>query len=254
MDTHAAGWANRLLENPANTPVLELLLSGARVEVLKDCWIAITGACNVRGLTLWRAHQLKAGELLAFGPGDSGVWTYLAVPGGLDWPEVLGSASVYSRAHLGEALRKGTVLKRKEGPEFRLPAGVAGRVAAWEDQRTYLRPPRIRIWPGPQWKNFSLADREKLLTQEWSLSPQSDRVGYRLEGPALRPTPAEIWSEPVLPGSIQVPENGQPIITMPDGPTVGGYPKIGLVDADSLPWVAQARPGQKLRFELVEQR
>jgi antagonist of KipI len=76
-------------------------------------------------------------------------------------------------------------------------------------------------------------------------------VGYRLEGPALKADPPELLSEPVRLGSIQVPESGRPIITMPDGPTVGGYPKIALVDTMDLAWVAQARPGQTLRFQLV---
>ena len=86
---------------------------------------------------------------------------------------------------------------------------------------------------------------------DWTVSPQSDRAGYRLLGPTLKPHPAEILSEPVLPGSIQVPAGGQPIVTMPDGPTVGGYPKIAVVDPGDLWAVAQCRPGRSLRFEWV---
>ena len=80
------------------------------------------------------------------------------------------------------------------------------------------------------------------------VSSQCDRVGYRLQGPALEARPDQIISEPVLPGSIQVPAGGQPIVTMPDGPTIGGYPKLGLVDPADLPRLAQCRPGQRLRF------
>jgi antagonist of KipI len=89
------------------------------------------------------------------------------------------------------------------------------------------------------------------LTEEWKVSSQSDRVGYRLEGATLKADPVEIYSEPVRLGSIQVPDSGQPIVTMPDGPTVGGYPKIAVVDDKDIPWIAQCRPSQTLRFQLV---
>lgn len=109
--------------------------------------------------------------------------------------------------------------------------------------------PRIRVWPGPQWNSFSVEDRERFVREPWTVTPQSDRSGYRLLGPALRPDPPDILSEPVLPGSIQVPASGQPVVTMPDGPTVGGYPKIGIVDPADLRAVAQCRAGRTLRFE-----
>ena len=83
------------------------------------------------------------------------------------------------------------------------------------------------------------------------MSSQSDRVGYRLTGNPLKPSATQIISEPVLVGSIQIPANGLPIVTMRDGPTVGGYPKLGLVDAADLSWLAQCRPGTKVKFELV---
>jgi biotin-dependent carboxylase-like uncharacterized protein len=251
MDAHAAEWANRLVENPSDAPVIEFLFHGAKIEVLADCWLAFCGASVNSVLKPWRAYKATAGEMLTFKPAQAGVWSYLALSGGCVWPEIFGSASYYARAGLGKPLLRETILARGSASEFRLPAGVAGRVASWEDQRTYATVPRVRIWPGPQWKNFSMADREILLTSEWTVSSQSDRVGYRLEGPPLKPNPADILSEPVLIGSVQIPENGQPIVTMPDGPTVGGYPKIALVDPVFLPWLVQTRPGEKVRFELA---
>lgn len=251
MDAHAGEVANRLLENQPDAPMVELLLQGAKFEMLADGWLALCGADVIATIPLWRAHHAKKGEILKIQTSRSGVWAYLAVAGGFAWPESFGSASYYARADLGQALSKGAILARNSGKAFELPGGVAGRAASWSDYRSYAAPPRIRVWPGPQWKNISLHDRETFLTVDWKVSPESDRVGYRLEGPPLKPDPSEILSEGVALGSIQIPESGQPIITMPDGPTVGGYPKIAVIDPDFLPWAAQARPGQKLRFELA---
>jgi allophanate hydrolase subunit 2 len=100
---------------------------------------------------------------------------------------------------------------------------------------------------------FNPPDREKFFKQAWKVTTQSDRVGYRLAGKALAPRTDQRLSEPVRVGVIQVPESGQPIITMRDGPTVGGYPKLGVVDAADLSWLAQCRPGQQVRFRQADE-
>jgi biotin-dependent carboxylase-like uncharacterized protein len=251
MDPHAAGCANRLLDNASSCVVLELLGQGARLEVLQPGWFALCGAEVEGTLEPWRAQFLERGALIAVRRCRAGLWSYLAVPGGFAVASIFGSASYYARADVGERIESGSLLARTGTTAFRLPAGVAGRLVSWHERRDYKQPPPIRVYAGPQWKSFSLADRDRLLTAEWKVSSQSDRVGYRLEGPRLVPEPPEILSEPVRPGSIQVPEGGQPIITMADGPTVGGYPKIALVDDRDLPWVAQSAPGQALHFQLV---
>ena len=105
----------------------------------------------------------------------------------------------------------------------------------------------LALLPGPQFDLFSEAARERMVSADWTVGTSMDRTGYRLEGPALE-VPASIPSEPVIPGSFQVPSNGQPIITMPDGPTVGGYAKIAVLKDADLDWVAQCRPGTKLKF------
>src|SRR6202008_3662452 len=99
---------------------------------------------------------------------------------------------------------------------------------------------------------FSDADRRKFFAQSWAVNSQSDRVGYRLEGEPLRRAEEQIISAPVRVGTIQIPENGQPIVTLRDGPTVGGYPKLGLVHADDLSWLVQCSAGQKVKFRLAE--
>lgn len=251
MDSHAADCANRLLDNDSNSPVIELLSQGAKFEIVQPVWIALCGANISCSIETWRAHRAKAGEIISIKRCSSGMWSYLAVEGGIAQEKVFGSASYYARGQIGCKLEKGALLERQSTVRFSLPQGVANRTASWTERRDYLRPPRIRVYAGPQWKSLSHAHRETFLTTAWKISSSSDRVGYRLEGAALKAEPPELHSEPVRVGSIQVPENGLPIVTMPDGPTVGGYPKIALVDRSDLAWVAQCRPGQTIQFQLI---
>lgn len=251
MDDHAAAWANRLLDNPPHAPVLELLLQGAQLEVLRPAWLVITGADARCNRPLWRIVRAQAGEQIVFPASRKGLWTYVAVEGGFAAPRYFGSASVYPRGRIGSALANGDVLSRAGESRLTLPRGVAGRTLAMDERHDYAHPPALRIWPGPQWEGFTQADRAVFFQQAWTVSPQSDRVGYRLEGTRLAPAQARVPSEPVLVGSIQVPPLGQPIVTMRDGPTVGGYPKIGLVEPEDLSWLAQCRPGTQVRFKLV---
>lgn len=251
MDDHAAGWANRLLDNPPEAPVLEFLLQGARLEVLRDAWIAVTGADAEANVPLWRVTRVTRGQEIHFPHVRVGVWIYLAVEDGFDAPRLLGSASACPRGGLGRPLAAGDVLRQAAGPPYEMPAPVAGRSVAWSERRDYRSPPPLRVWPGPQRRLFREADLERFFGQEWTVSSQSDRVGYRLEGEALVAPPPRLISEPVRVGSIQVPENGLPIVTMRDGPTVGGYPKLGVLDPADVSWLAQCRPGQTVRFEPV---
>jgi biotin-dependent carboxylase-like uncharacterized protein len=252
MDDHAARWANRLLDNSLEAPLLELLLQGAELLVRHDAWIAITGADAEATHPMWRAVHVKAGERIHFPQRTKGVWIYIAVEGGFDAPRWLGSASVYARGGLGRALEHGDILRRETTREFHLPEHVAGRVVPWNEQRDYRVPPSLRVWRGPQWDLFSEADRQRFFSQNWSVSSQSDRVGYRLEGEPLNSIDTQIISEPVRVGTIQVPESGRPIVTLRDGPTVGGYAKLGLVDAVDLSSLVQCAPGQPVRFQLAE--
>lgn len=202
MDDHAAQWANRLVGNEADAAVLELLWGGARVEVMQDGFVAITGASVKASVPLWRAVAVKAGRVLEFAPGSLGVWIYVA----------------FGIKDCGSA--------------------------PWSEVRDYSATPFIRVWRGPQRETFS----DAFFEQEWTVTPQSNRVGYRLAGEPLKFEKREMLSEPVRAGTIQVPDNGLPIVTMRDGPTVGGYPKLGVVDPADLSWLAQCRPGQKVRF------
>lgn len=250
MDDHAAEWANRLLENPLDAPVLEIPGSAARLRFLCDAWIAITGAKGK--CPMWRAVHTQSGELLEIGELETGLWTYVAVKGGFESAMQLGSASAFPRAGFGRLFCAGDLLRASKA-EFALPRGVSGRLAPPTEQRDYLQPPTLRVLRGPQWNLFSEEQQNRFFAQAWTVSPHSDRVGYRLSGEPLAHEMGERISEPVIPGTVQVPENGQPIITMRDGPTVGGYAKLGVVDERDISWLAQVRPGRDVRFQLVNE-
>lgn len=250
MDRHAAAWANRLLDNPEGLPLLELCGPGQRIEVLEDGWLAWTGGSGGLGLVPqpWSAFRVRSGEVITFPASKSGVWSYLAVPGGFVAGRVLGSVSANPRAGLGDTLGPGVAALRYPGHQFNPPSATASRRTAWSEIPNDPVTPSILVWPGPQWKAFGAAVRDQFFSSKWMVTSQCDRVGYRLQGPSLRSDSPEMISEPVLPGSIQVPPSGQPIVTMPDGPTLGGYPKLGLVDSGDLARLAQCRPGQRIRF------
>ena len=251
MDRHAAELANHLLGNPPDAPVLEMLFQGTKIAALRRVWVAVTGAEAGGNLPMWRSVQLEADDVLGFPRNQQGMWTYLAVEGGFADELVLGSVSVSPRVHLGRVLTRGTILRRSEASSFQLPPGVGGRSAPAGDRRDYLRPPGLRVWPGPQWERFTDAARSAFFQQTWKLSSKSDRTGYRLEGQRLKAPSGQLVSEPVRVGTIQVPEDGLPIVTLNDGPTVGGYSKLAVIDAESLSWFVQCRAGQNIRFELA---
>lgn len=239
MDGMAMQLANRLLDNRANAPVLECL-AGARFRVLQPVQIALTGwghACA------WRAQPGEIVEVTAALPG---VWSYIALPGGIDAPHWLGSASVCRRAGIEAPL--GRSLNSLGDPLSAWPAGIRRR----RPTEALAKPPAaLPIWPGPQWEYFSAAARARFLEQSWRVAQQSDRSGYRLEGKSLTVPKGELLSEPIRIGAIQVPPNGQPIVCLNDGPTVGGYPKIAVIDPHDLRFLVQTRPGATLRFTLA---
>lgn len=251
MDPHASAWANQLLDNAPGAPVLELLLQGAKLAALSPVWVAVTGADASANVPLWRVVHLDTDDVLTFSQSLNGVWTYVAVEGGFAETPVLGSVSASPRVRLGRSYTRGSILCRSEASHFSLPKGVSGRMAPASERRNYAQPPSLRLWPGPQWDRFPSASREAFLQQPWALSARSDRTGYRLEGQSIPAPQGQIISEPVLVGSVQIPPDGQPIVTLNDGPTIGGYPKIGLVDPEDLSWLTQCRPGQKLKFHLA---
>ncbi|CAA6696417.1 MULTISPECIES: biotin-dependent carboxyltransferase family protein [unclassified Lentimonas] len=247
MDRYSAEAANRLLGNRANAPVLEVLMQGAKLRVLEDTWIALAGADLGCPLSPWTASEVKAGTVLHFPVNRSGLWAYIAVPGGFEADHWFGSASVDARNGLGESLKTGSQLSAVLREPNASVERVGRRVLLPELQKVFPSSAEFEVLPGPQFDLFEPEARAQLVASEWTVSARSDRTGYRLDGPELS-VPESIRSEPVLPGSFQIPGNGQPIVTMTDGPTVGGYAKLAILREADLGRLAQCRPGTKVTF------
>ena len=246
MDPVAAALANELMGNPAGAVVIELALQGARFRVLCDGWLSFAGASM--GWSPGTVRKVSRGEELSFARHESGVYAYGAAPGGWAAPEYLGSAAVSARSGLGRGLAAGDVLF-----SLKAPSSVAPELEM-KRGRPVQYPPTIQVcvWPGPQWDEFGAAARSAFLSTEWRVSARSDRMGVRLDGAAVKVPTRTMLSEPVLVGSVQITGAGQPVVTMRDGPTVGGYPKIGWPEEEECHRVAQVPPGDTVRFELLK--
>lgn len=260
LDAPLAEAANALVGNPVSAACLELRGAGTALQVLQGpVRVALAGriAATVwRGdgsrsaLSAWHSATLREGDRLQTGTADDGC-AYLAVSGGLDLPPAFGSRSSYTRAGLAG------VLGRCLLPGDRLPCGTCDTPdprewrcrTPWEADTS-----PVRVMPGPQDDHFTPEALATFFAQDWEATPAQDRMGLRLQGQPLTHThaaAAEIVSDGVTPGAIQVPANGQPIVLLADGQTVGGYPKIATVITADLPRLAHLRPGTRVRFQAV---
>jgi biotin-dependent carboxylase-like uncharacterized protein len=257
-DRQSLKLANQLVGNAEGMATLETTLTGPRLRFDGDSVVALTGATvearvGDRVLPMNQAIDLGAGDELRVGTARRGLRTYIAVAGGINAPLVLGSAATDVLTGLGPpALGRGDVIQvhAAEG-------GRAARPPALETPHAPETPPLLELPDlvvlqcivGPRIDWFTEGSINRLLTGEFTVSHASNRIGLRLEGPQLdRARQAELLSEGLVPGAIQVPPNGQPILLLADHPTTGGYPVIGVVHSRDLGAAAQLRPGQRLRF------
>jgi allophanate hydrolase subunit 2 len=187
--------------------------------------------------------NLQAGEELSIGRLTNGVWVILALAGGFISRPWLGSVSAYARAGVGVLVKSGLELFA-QAPRVR----SADRLISPAERRDRQPTPPLLVWPGPQWDQFAPEERRRFFQQAWTVSRQCDRVGYRLEGEPLRVPAGEMISEPQPVGAIQIARDGRPIVLMRDGPAVGGYPKMGILDPGELSRLAQCAPGGLVRF------
>ena len=248
MDVGAMQQANRLLGNSLQAPVLEIVQQGARIRILRDTWLSLTGADFCSQLAAGTAQRFTAGEVLEMDLKSHGLYSYLAVPGGMQSNQWLGSASSDLRNGMGLVLKKcSKVDSLAQEPNISIDR-VARRLSA--ERSNVLPEAHFELYPGPQFDGFSTEVQKSFIDSEWVVSVQSDRTGYRLEGTKLK-VPPMIASQPVLPGSFQISGNGQPIVTMHDGPTVGGYAKLAILKAKDLDRFAQCAPGTQITFSWI---
>ncbi len=256
MDRFSCTAANLLIGNDANAATLETTLIGPKLELLTDTQVAVSGGnCDVRVNSdialMWRTIDLRKGDVLSVGRMETGSRCYIAFRGGIDVPVVLGSRSTYTRGSFGgmrgRQLKAGDLIEtfNPTGPRFEtiMPKDLLPDFGTEIDVKVVL---------GPQVDMFTEQEIAAFLSGEYKATSEIDRMGYRLEGPQIARTPKpDIVSDALLPGAVQVPNNGKPIIIMRDAQTTGGYPKIAVVATPDMDRLGQAKPGDAIRFSKI---
>ena len=262
LDRISMRLANALVGNPPATPVFEMLLQGPTLKVMAESVrIALVG-CNAgieirsgaaRIVPAGRSVRLARDEVFRIGALRDSVCAYLAIEGGTDVPMVLGSASTYVRGAIGglqgRRLQAGDIVPLKlAGVNVRAEYALPRPLDLALDQP-------IRVVLGPQDDYFTDGAVKTFLSSDYTVSPQADRMGYRLAGPVLAHAKSyDIVSDGIVVGAIQVPGSGLPIVLMVDHQTIGGYPKIATVISADIPVVGRRKPGRPIRFVAVSVR
>lgn len=274
LDQHALRVANLLVGNDESDAGLEITLGGLHTRFEDDRAIAWSGGefdVRVGSTSLPSGHAafIRAGEELIFNAPKLGCRSWLAISGGVDAPMVLGSRSTDLRGNFGgldgRALRDRDELALgnvRRSPAFatlrrgRQTAATVQRISSWSAPHDWAHTaheePTLRITRGADWNRFNDVTMQRFTSDAFVVSPDSDRMGARLEGPELkRNEDVDLVSEAVAHGTIQVPPSGQPIVLLGDCQTIGGYPKIAHVITVDLPIAAQLRAGDRVRFQEV---
>ncbi|MEM1565046.1 MAG: biotin-dependent carboxyltransferase family protein [Candidatus Bathyarchaeia archaeon] len=253
MDTFSMVAANLLVANNPNDACLEITLIGPELQALRDTQIAVTGGklsikIDGKEAPMWQTLTIHEGETITLGKVERGCRSYLAVRGGINTPLILGSRSTYTRGKLGgiegRQLKPGDIICGFNVPFleacFKLPENM---VPQFSNDFT------VHVVLGPQSDMFTDKGIETFLSSQYKVTIESDRMGYRLDGPSIEhKDKAEIVSDALLPGAVQVPRDGKPIVIMKDAQTTGGYPKIAAVITPDLDMLGQAKPNDTVRF------
>lgn len=257
MDQRSAALANILVGNDENEGVLEITLMGPMAEFTAENIIAVTGGnlgpkLNGKDLPMYQAVEVHKGDSLSFSGMFSGSRAYMAFAGGLDIPVVMGSKSTNLKSKVGgyEGRKLGAgdeisfASPKTSLPNMRLRKIKQDDFAATEQT--------LRVVMGPQDDYFTEKGIETFLTETYTFTNESDRMGCRCEGEVIEhKAGGDIITDGIAFGAIQVPSHGKPIIMMADHQTTGGYTKIAGVISVDLPKVAQSRPGYKVKFQKV---
>jgi len=253
-DKAAYLWANRLLNNPANSPVLELSFGGLTLVANTFTTIAITGAkalltINGQPKENWQSHRIKPDDEINIGFASQGCRIYLAVADGFLVKQQFGSVSTVVREKVGGAnglaISAGQLLaiaKTEKKPLYRL---------AKKDVPDYNNSLSLKMITGYQHSLFDRYEITKFFANEYQISSQCDRMGYRLTGTSIQSNISKMFSEGICKGAVQIPPDGQPIVLSNDRQTIGGYPKIGSVLSRDLDYLMQCSQGDKVNFEPI---
>lgn len=274
MDAFALRIANLLVGNEEETATIETTFLGPKIYFETDHLIAICGGelapmLNGDKVKMWRPILVPAGSLLQFQAPTRGSRAYVAVSGGFTLPKVLGSYATFLRAGIGgyqgRALQAGDALicpgPTADGKQllqrfYAAQSSHSFHQASWTIPPWFLPAlptnPTVRAVKGPEYAWFTPESQVAFWNQEFTVTTDSDRMGYRLQGEPLRlQEPREMISSAVTFGTIQVPPEGHPIALLADHQTTGGYPRMGQVITADLSTLAQVPMGQKIRFQEV---
>jgi len=261
MDRRSCILANRLVGNRDDKAALEFTLQGPELVFEQDSIVALTGAdltpfIDGSAIPLWTSMLLNAGSRLTFGARRAGARCYLAIAGGIDVPMIMGSRSTHIASQIGGV--KGRILAQGDvliaGSPSSRQRDMIGRLVPEELRPLYSTVATLRMVQGPQQSSFTEQALKVLTTNPYRLSSQSDRMGYRLEGPRLTHSGVKEWiSDATTMGALQVPPDQQPILLMADRQTTGGYPKIAVVISVDLHLAGQLLPGDTIHFRMTTQ-
>ena len=253
-DAHAFRWANALLDNAPGSCCIEISMGGLEFTMLQASRIAVCGAdmalsINQQPQPLWQSHSVQQGDVIELAMATTGLRSYLAVDGGFQLKPQFGSVATVLREGIGgvdgtklQAGQQLAIGASQNQPNWRLPASF---------HPDYQAPLTLRLIEGYQSDDFSQASKQLFYQYAFKVSRQSDRMGYRLEGPALSCQRSSMLSEGISYGAVQVPPDGQPIVLLTDRQTLGGYPKLGSVLSLDCWQLAQRSAGAELHFEAI---
>jgi biotin-dependent carboxylase-like uncharacterized protein len=250
LDVHAYSWANYILKNKFNDAVVEISFAGVELRARVDTFIAVTGGdfsfkINGELAPIWQGIKVSNGDSLTWEKPKTGMRTYLAVKGGFDTPEYFGSRSVNLRENIGAKL--------SDGDE--LPCGISPHANCFTMPAKYIpdysRDITVRLLPAYQYSQVNDIQKALFFSEIYSVTADSDRTGCRLGGMPVHLEKPELISEGVSYGSVEISPDGLPIIILKDGPTIGGYPKIGTAFSLDLAQLAQRKGNSKVKFDLM---
>ncbi len=257
MDLFSHQLANRLAGNSDDPATLEMTLQGAKLRFLRRAVIVLTGAdlspaLDGEAIEMLKPLSVPAGSVLSFGARRKGARCYLAVKGGFAQTEVMGSQSTCLAGSFGGF--SGRRLQKGDRLAFGWPLHNISRLRAPFGVPDIFPQPlqTLRFIPGKHWNLLTESAKKQFINSVYTVSQNSNRMGYRLLGETLSLTePANIYSEAVSCGTVQLPADGMPIILMADSQTTGGYPKIAHIAAIDLPYLAQSLPGAQYTFQQI---
>jgi len=256
LDTYALRLGNYLVGNPEGEAGIEIAYGNITFRFLVSTYISIVGAktrvfLNGHSIPMWTGLRVEKGDQLEIGVPVEGYVNYLTVQGGLDGDYFLGSKSTYVRGHfggLGRLLKNHDVILGYTNQVTTLPR----RKLVDDLVPKYQNHVHARVIVSPQERYFKKESIQTFFSTTYTVTPQSDRMGYRLDGePLVHQIEQNLITDAIPLGAIQIPNNGLPIVLLSDHQTTGGYPKIGVIASVDIPFVAQLRPGEKVSFSPI---